>query len=84
MKKYIVKNIDNKYCLCKAENDEFVGNLSTDAVAYLSEGQELEEEQVFPMHIHDEATGAPIFTDEEGFVVEVPIYLVVGPCGHWH
>ena len=84
MKELIVKNIDNLYCLCKTEDGSKVGDISTDAVSYLEEGQEIDPGDCFPIHTHDKNTGAPIYTDAEGNEVETPIFLIKGPCGHFH
>lgn len=40
--------------------------------------------EVFPIHDHDDETEEMIFTDKYGKKVDTPIYLIKGPCGHFH
>lgn len=89
----------SKYWDLESQNDvriakeqgffKVIGEISPDAT-WVKEGDEfLGPEagvkcEVFPIHDHDDETEEMIFTDKYGKKVDTPIYLIKGPCGHFH
>lgn len=68
---------------------KIIGEISPDA-RWVKEGDEFlgpeagEKCEVLPLHRHDVVTEEMIFVDKYGEQVETPIYLIKGPCGHFH
>lgn len=64
-----------------------IGEISPEAI-WVKEGDEFVAEgdgiEVFPIHTHDKVTEEIIYVDEYGDKVDIPIYKVKGPCGHFH
>ena len=68
---------------------KIIGEIFPDA-RWVKEGDEFlgpeagEKCEVLPLHRHDVVTEEMIFVDKYGEQVETPIYLIKGPCGHFH
>lgn len=60
-----------------------MGEISSEALRYVKEGMEYEENDTFPYHIHDE-NGKIVYLDKYDEPVDTPIYCIKGPCGHYH
>ena len=90
----VIDSIDGKEYEVKSgflppEMVKAIGEISPEA-KWVKEGDEfLGPEagvkcEVFPIHDHDDETEEMIFTDKYGKKVDTPIYLIKGPCGHFH
>lgn len=90
----VIDSIDGKEYEVKSgflppEMVKVIGEISPEA-KWVKEGDEfLGPEagvkcEVFPIHDHDDETEEMIFTDKYGKKVDTPIYLIKGPCGHFH
>lgn len=64
-----------------------IGEISSQAT-WVKEGDEFTADgddcEVFPLHVHDQLTEEMIYIDEDDNVIYTPIYLIKGPCGHFH
>ena len=94
----IVHMLSDTHCLIEKENYDIVtaalsdlyikiGIVSVNAASWVKEGQEYIAEgddcEVHPIHSHDE-DGRMYYTDEDGEMVDEPIYLVKNENGNWY